>query len=208
MKNLNEVTLLVGGIEYGGWKSVRIEAGIDRQARSFDLEVTSKWPGNTDIAAHIKQGDVVQVKIGSDLVLTGYVDATPIRYDESSRAAVFSSLVGRHRVLVLHQSGNEDEGSCQDCVLYERAHRAGKALETDYTVAGWREQDGTLWQPNRLVRVRDKAIGFETTLLIVGVAWVIDVNGQRTELKVGPPDGYRSKAKKKGALADRWGDVH
>jgi len=41
----NDVTLLVGGREYGGWKAVRIEAGVERVARSFDLSVTSSWPG-------------------------------------------------------------------------------------------------------------------------------------------------------------------
>ncbi len=388
MKTLNEVTLLVGGMEYGGWKSVRIEAGIDRQARSFDLEVTSRWPGNTNIASRIKPGDSVQVTIGSDLVLTGYVDATPIKYDGKSysigikgrsktadlvdccpigvpaaasnmrdivplsvkpenaaaylaqqvkaaphsaqyrncklekiaaslsnpygikvfsetdtgrpitdfqlqqgetvfecidrmmrerqvmstdnatgdlvfidvgsagrctdalelgknimagsasldyknvfseyvckgqrsgsdeesgdavageSASVKEDMLGRRRVLVLHQSGQADGGTCHERVLYEQAHRAGKALETDYTVAGWREQDGTLWIPNRLVRVRDALIGFDVDMLIVGVSWVLDAEGQRTEIKVGLPDGYRTKARKKTNGGKSWGDAH
>ncbi len=390
MKTLNEVTLLVGGMEYGGWKSVRIEAGIDRQARSFDLEVTSRWPGNTNIASRIKPGDVVQVKIGIDLVLTGYVDATPIKYDGKSysigikgrsktadlvdccpvdgsagtgqswlkdvlplgvdpknaaqykaqrikpsafssqyrqrkleaiaatlakpygikvfsetdtgkvipdftintgdtvfecidrmmrerhvlstdnangdlvfievgnggscatalelgrnilsgsasldyknvfseyvckgqragsdeesgdavageSASVVDTTMGRRRVLVLHQAGQADGGTCHDRVAYEQAHRAGKALETDYVVSGWREEDGTLWQPNKMVRVRDGLIGFDVDMLIVGVSWILDAEGQRTELKVGPPDGYLTKAKKKGKGGGKsWGDV-
>ena len=378
MKNPNEVKLLVNGIEYGGWKSVRIEAGIDRQARSFDLEVTDKWPGKTDIASRIKQGDVAEVYIGDDLVLTGYVDATPIRYDAKTysvgvkgrsktadlvdccpatkipdahadvigpnqkppantkdantqfrarklekiaeelakpygikvitqvdtgakikelsihpgetvfevidgmmrknhvlssdnekgelvfvltasggrcttaielgknvlsgaspldykdvfseyvchgqmaatgdaedtdaetvsggTASVTSDLIKRRRVLVLTQSGQADSGTCKERVLYEKAHREGKALETFYEVSGWREADGKLWQPNKLVRVRDALIGFDIDMLIVGLAWVIDDKGQRTELKVGPPDGYRTKAEKKAQ--PNWSDVH
>ncbi len=46
-------------------------------------------------------------------------------------------------------------GTCQDRALYERAHRAAKALEATYTVAGWRQGDGQLWMPNLLVRVRE-----------------------------------------------------
>lgn len=74
------VRLIVGGMDYGGWKSVRIEAGIERQARSFTLDTARRWPGATNWFK-VKPGMSCQVFIGSDLVLTGYVDATPIEYD-------------------------------------------------------------------------------------------------------------------------------
>lgn len=378
MKDVNQVALLVNGTAYSGWKSVRIDAGIDRQARTFELEVTNGWPGKVETVSRIKQGDVAQVKIGEDLVLTGYVDATPIKYDGASysigikgrsktadlvdcspvtkvpaggayadidngktppantqnaatqwrgrklediasdlakpygitviteidtgpkiknfsiqigetvfetidrmmrlnhvmstdngkgdlvfigigkggrcntalelgkniltgsatldykdvyseyvclgqmagtddaedqdaetnsgaSASVTSALINRRRVLVLQQSGQVDSGTCKARVEYERAHRAAKALETDYTVAGWREEDGTLWLPNKTVRVHDPLIGFDVDMLIAGVRWVLDSNGQRTEIKVGPPDGYRTRTSKKELKS--WGDV-
>lgn len=409
---MNTVTLVVNGHEFGGWKSVRIEAGIERQARSFDLAVTDRWPGQTDVPRRIQPGDACQVFIGPDLVLTGYVDATPIKYDAKSIAVgvrgrsksadlvdccpipagqpihmpvsqwgdvagkdgktpvfvkpppksaaqwrnqrlesiaaslaapygvrveaqvdtgkpfaehqvqqgetIFESIdrmlrlrhvlstdnasgdlvliaVGgggrattalelgsnvleasteldykgvfseyivkgqragdddafagavaeghgsaeedtdaepdatgdsastrdaravRRRVLVLKQAGQADDGTCQQRATYERAYRAAKALQTSYTVAGWRQQDGTLWQPNQLVRVRDALIGFDQDMLVAEVAWVLDDNGLRTELRVGPPDGYEPKApkpKKKGKGAkvgkgggDNWKDM-
>ena len=81
----DRVTLSVEGKDHGGWKSVRIEAGIERQARSFEVAVTDKWPGSaTETARRIKPGDAVEVKIGKDLVCTGYVDATPIDYSSDS----------------------------------------------------------------------------------------------------------------------------
>lgn len=79
----NRVRLLVNGTDFGGWKSVSISAGIDRQARDFDLSVTDRWPGS-DVPRRIAPGDACQVFIGSDLVLTGYVDGTPISYDAKS----------------------------------------------------------------------------------------------------------------------------
>lgn len=400
------VRLIVNGSEYGGWKSVRISAGIERQARDFDLEVTDCWPGQTDIPRRIQPGDPCQVWIGDDLVLTGYVDATPIKYDgknvsvsvrgrsktadlvdccpvpsgqttavgggqwgdvigpdgpkpnvvkapaktanqwrnaklEVIAAAlaapygvrviteidtgavipdhqvqvgetVFESIdrmmrirhvlstdnergdlvfieVGstgaattaielgknilsgstdldykgvfseyivkgqragnddehgtavaeaegdaeeegrttvtgdtatatdararRRRVLVIKQSGQADDGTCRDRAEYERAHRAAKALQTSYTVVNWRQASGALWLPNLLVRVRDALIGFDTVMVIAEVSWVLDKEGLRTELRVGPPDGYRSKAgrlkhskSQKGGGPD-WSDV-
>lgn len=404
----NTVRLVVNGQEYGGWKSIKIEAGIERQARSFDLEVTDQWPGQSDIPRRIQPGELCQVFIGDDLVVTGYVDGTPVKYDgrtvtvgvrgrsktadlvdccpievvkASSGSAsgrwadvigpdgkrpnyvqapkvaanqwrnlkmeviaaalakpygidviaevdtgrvipehhiqsgetVFESIdrmmrlrhvlstdsprgelvfidVGsggtaatalelganirassadldykgvfseyvvkgqrsgddqdfgsasseeegyaedyepstvvametavvkdarakRRRVLVIKQSGQADEGTCQDRAEYERAHRAAKALETTYTVDGWRQADGSLWLPNQIVRVRDSLVGFDTLMVTAEVSWILDDDGQRTEIRVGPPDGYRSKAGKlkksksqKGGGPD-WSDV-
>lgn len=400
----NLVRLLVNGAEYGGWKSVRISAGIERQARDFDLEVTDRWPGQTDIPRRIQPGDACQVFIGADLVLTGYVDATPIKYDGKSVSvavkgrsktcdlvdccpiptgealhgvskawgdvigkdgkvqnviappsksaaqwrqqkmeviaaalaaaygvrvisetdtgkaipehqvqvgeSVFESIdrmmrqrhvlssdnergdlvfidVGsagragtaietgvnvlaasteldykgvfseyivkgqragtddtyasdvseeegestddssttvtgesassadarakRRRVLVIKQSGHADDGSCKDRADYERANRAAKALQTSYTVAGWRQADGTLWVPNLIVRVRDAVIGFSTDMVIAEATWVMDNQGLRTEIRVGPQDGYVTKAAKlkksqKGG-GSAWSDI-
>ncbi|MDO9235952.1 MAG: baseplate protein [Aquabacterium sp.] len=403
----NLVRLVVAGANYGGWKAVRIAAGIERQARDFDLEVTDRWPGQSSIPRRIQPGDACQLFIGADLVLTGYVDATPIKYDGKSvgvgvkgrsktadlvdccptptgqalgastgawrdvigpdgkkhnviappaksaaqwrqqkmeliaaalaapygvrviaevdtgkvipehqvqvgetvfesidrmmrlrhvlstdnargdlvlidvgsagRAAtaietgvnvlaasteldykgVFSEYIvkgqraggddqygadvseeegdsaddsasttvtgetatstdaraKRRRVLVLKQSGQADEGTCKDRADYERAHRAAKALQTSYTLAGWRQHDGTLWLPNQLVRVRDALIGFDTEMVIAEVAYVMDKEGLRTEIKVGPVDGYVTKAGKlkksksqKGG-GKEWSDV-
>jgi len=398
----NRVRLVVNGVEFGGWKDVRIEAGIERQARSFDLSVTDRWPGATDVPRRVKPGDACEVYIGKDRVATGYIDGTPIRYDGASlsvgirgrsktadlvdccptqgskggggggggapkskgwgalgivaidgtggapapkaravaanaqgggggqwrgasleqiaadmaapygvkvvaevdtggalahqiqqgetifesidrmlrmrhclatdnamgelvfvvagsggkastslelgrnirggdapldykkvyseyickgqksitsqqteeseegedvESAVSSSVgssasatdsrVTRRRVLVIKQSGQADEGSCEDRVKYERAHRAAKALETTYTVDGWRQDDGSLWVSNQEVRVIDPIVGFDTTMLIAEVRYLLDEQGQRAELKVGPLDGYVSAAQKK-----------
>jgi len=77
------VTLSVNGLDFKGWKSVRIEAGLERLSRSFELSVTDKWPGSVEQVRRIKIGDLCEVRIGKDLLCTGYVDATPIDYDSS-----------------------------------------------------------------------------------------------------------------------------
>lgn len=399
------VRLVVNGVEFGGWKSVRIGAGIERQARSFDLTVTDRWPGQTDIPRRVRPGDACEIYIGADRVATGYIDGTPIRYDGKSvsvgirgrsktadlvdcspvqgskatsgagtgaggerwaklgvqsitgsgsatpaaraiapnakggsggqwraakleqiaadmaaeygvkvvaevdtgaalahqvqqgetvfesidrmlrmrhclatdnalgelvfvvagsggkagtslelgrnirsadapldfskvfneyickgqksissqqsdqdeagadvDAAVESSLgssatvtdsrVNRRRLLVLRQSGQADEGTVADRVTFERASRAAKALETVYVVDGWRQEDGTLWVQNQEVRVIDGVIGFDQEMLIAEVTYLLDEEGQRTELKVGPLDGYVSAAQKQQKKKD------
>ena len=389
----SQVRLIVDGQEYGGWKSVRIEAGIERQARSFNLQVTARWPGQTDIPRRIRPFDTCQIYIGNDLVLTGYVDSTPIQYDatavsvgvsgrsktadlvdccpieagrpSSAAAGNWSNVIGadgskgtpvtppaktanqwsnikletiaaalaapygvrvvtevdtgrvipdhqiqpgetvfecidrmmrlrhvlstdnargdlvfievgstgrattalelgknvlsgsagldfsgvfseyvvkgqragndeqfgpavaeqeatasdateeggqaitrdsrarRRRVLVIRQSGQADEGTCADRAKYEKAYRSAKALETTYVVNGWRQENGQLWLPNLLVQVRDHVIGFDMEMVIAECAWIMDADGQRTELIVGPVDGYQSRAAKPGRAAKK-----
>jgi len=379
----DNVTLVVNGKEYGGWKSVRITAGIERQARDFDLDVTDTWPGNNNIARRVQPGDICECWIGADKVLTGYIDATPISYtgkaftvgvkgrsktadlvdcaaintpgqwrgrkleaiaadlaatygvkvltetdtgaviadhqiqagesvfesidrmmrlryvlstdnahgdlvfieigsagragtalelgvniesgsagldykdvysqyickgqrsgnddqfgdavaateeetDDTSldsadggspggsvevSASISNRLINRKRVLVIKQSGQADGGTCKDRVNYEQAHRAAKALQAEYVVNGWRQQDGKLWLPNQLVRVRDGLIGLDVDMVIAEVSWMLDKDGQRVQITVGPPEGYvtqaakQKKRKKSGAAGANWSDV-
>lgn len=85
------VTLTVDGLDYSGWTSVEITAGLERQARSFTIGITWKWPGQ-NVLRPVKQGARCEVRIGGDLVLTGWVDATPISYDHEK---VTTSITGR-----------------------------------------------------------------------------------------------------------------
>lgn len=80
MNEMNAVTLSVNGQDYRGWKKVSISAGIERQSRDFKLDVTWRWPGQ-DQEIPVRQGDYCQVRIGGDLVLSGWIYGTPINYD-------------------------------------------------------------------------------------------------------------------------------
>lgn len=93
----NTVILRVNGQEWGGWTSVRIAAGIERIARDFSVEITRSWPGGNDQAvrqSRVKNGDLVEVLIGTDRVMTGYVEATPVRYDARS---ISTGISGRSK---------------------------------------------------------------------------------------------------------------
>lgn len=79
----DKVTLTVDGMDYGGWKDVSIGVGVERQARDFDLSITWRWPGSTDQVRPVRHGSRCEVRIGRDLVVTGWVDSSPIRYTKS-----------------------------------------------------------------------------------------------------------------------------
>ncbi|MBP2840434.1 phage baseplate assembly protein [Pseudomonas sp. PNP] len=94
MEPNNTVTLSAGGHDYAGWKDVNISAGLERQARDFTVSITWKWPNGGDVPVRIRQGEEVEVRIGEDLLLTGYVFSTPIRYDGTS---ITLSISGRSK---------------------------------------------------------------------------------------------------------------
>jgi prophage tail gpP-like protein len=66
------LTLLVNGQQLQGWQGVRVTADCERVPRSFDIIYTDRYPGQEKLV--VKPGDTCQVKLGADLVLTGYVD--------------------------------------------------------------------------------------------------------------------------------------
>ena len=358
----DKVTLRVNGQDYAGWLEVEITAGIERQARDFNLAITRSWPGATDIPRRVRPGDVAEVWIGADKVLTGYIDATPISYDENqvsvgvkgrsktadlvdcaadfgkgqwrgrklesiaadlgkaygikvitevatgpaiadhqidpgetafesigrlltlrqllstddadgnlvlinpgsagrastalrmpgnilsgqagldykdvysdyickgqrsgsdldaaenlaeSVSKVTDKTASRYRLLIITQNGQVDVQTCADRVNYESKYRVAKALESYYTVQGWRKSDGTLWLPNQMVRVIDPVIGFDDDMLIVEVTYRIDNEGTTTNIKVGPLGGYmpspetakKAKEKKNKGSEASWGNA-
>jgi prophage tail gpP-like protein len=343
------VKLTVNGLDYSGWKSVRIEAGLERIARSFELSVTDRWPGS-DQVRRIVPGDLCEVRIGDDLVCTGYVDATPIDYDATSITIMirgrsktadlvdcsaenspgqfkglkvegvaqhlaapfglvvvtetdtgpvitdhqiqqgetaFESLdrlaklrqvlitdnaagnvvlaspgsggkaasalelgvnilsgsagfdysevyskyvvkgqksgtdddygtgaaqskgsasntgITRHRVLVVRQSGQADANACKQRAQYEQQIRAAKAEEIRYRVAGWRQQNVSLWRPNQMVSIADGIMRAKPSLLISECIYTLDSSGMVTELVVIPPDAFLTDPEKQGKAAKR-----
>lgn len=93
--------------------------------------------------------------------------------------------------MAVQQTGQATGASCIARAEFEARQRAARTDETTYVVWGWRQGDGTLWQPNQRVIVFDPVCGFNNSeLLISEVTFTKDNNGTLTELRVGPPDAY------------------
>lgn len=94
------MTLKVNGVAYSGWQDIRVSRGIDRMACDFDITVTERWADDAQ-PWQIKKFDACTVCIGSDVILTGYVD----KYDPSFDART-------HTVRVSGRSKTEDVIDC------------------------------------------------------------------------------------------------
>ena len=74
----NGITLVIGGVQWAGWTEVSIAVGCEVSNASFDLAVTERFPADPS-GLDILPGQTCQVFVGSDPLVTGYVD----RYDAS-----------------------------------------------------------------------------------------------------------------------------
>lgn len=90
----DRVILRTAGKELTGWTDVSITAGITMAARSFTVGITYQWPQSKDVISAVKLGDPVEVWIGDDPVVSGYIFATPMSYSSDSLQV---SVSGRSR---------------------------------------------------------------------------------------------------------------
>ena len=93
------LTLTVGNQVLTGWQRVSVTRPLAAIPSSFDLEVTERYPNVSDI--DVQPGQPCTVKIGTDLVLTGYVD----RY-------AASIAPGAHSIRISGRSKSEDLVYC------------------------------------------------------------------------------------------------
>jgi prophage tail gpP-like protein len=114
MDDQDEVSLIVAGNRHDGWENVSIHQGIEEVAPTFSLDYSQRW-SHDGTPVPIRRGDVVEVRIGQTLVLTGKVDEAFEEYDASS-----------HRVSC---SGRSRTGQVVDCsAIYKTGQIARKNL--------------------------------------------------------------------------------
>tara|TARA_R110002110_G_scaffold64634_8_gene178590 strand:+ start:1330 stop:2421 length:1092 start_codon:yes stop_codon:yes gene_type:complete len=84
-KQSDVVTLRVNGVAYEGWTDVVLTRGLRMAASSFELDLTEKWPGQTQ-DWRIRRGDAVTIEMDGDLDLTGWVDVFSPSFDAKAHA--------------------------------------------------------------------------------------------------------------------------
>ncbi|NQE47978.1 phage baseplate assembly protein [Herbaspirillum rubrisubalbicans] len=113
MADSNLLTLRVGGQIYGGWKAINVRTSIEQLAGNFELALTERWP-ERPVDWVIAPGELCEILIGDDVVITGYVDVVSVTYDQNS-----------HEIKV---SGRDKAGDLVDCSAPTTSF-AGQTLE-------------------------------------------------------------------------------
>lgn len=88
-----DVSLLVHGRRYNGWRSVRITRSIESLSGSFALDVSDRWAAQ-DKPWPIREEDPCRVEIAGTTVISGYVDKRNQAASADSRTLTYT---GRDR---------------------------------------------------------------------------------------------------------------
>jgi len=102
-----DMALTARGMVYSDWIGIKFERGIDRLSSSFDIAVSERWAVD-NAPWQIRPFDPCTLKIGSDLVLTGYVDAYLPEFSATSHGV---RIGGRSRTEDLVDCMTELDGS-------------------------------------------------------------------------------------------------
>lgn len=97
---MDDLTLTVDGLDYGGWLSVEVARSIEAVAGTFRLGLTERWPG-APARRRIAAGARCSVAIDGETVISGHVDEVQPSFDE-----------GQHGVSV---AGRDAAGDLVDC---------------------------------------------------------------------------------------------
>lgn len=79
------VRLEVKGMLYGGWTSISIKRGLEQVAGTFELEVSTRWPGQ-ETSWPLQPGDPCRVLVNNTPVITGYIDDVDVSWDARSHS--------------------------------------------------------------------------------------------------------------------------
>jgi prophage tail gpP-like protein len=72
---IDDLILEVNGLSLSGWNTVRVTRGIERCPNDFSLTMTERFTGElAEVRASVQPGDSCIVRLGSDLVISGYVE--------------------------------------------------------------------------------------------------------------------------------------
>lgn len=106
------------------------------------------------------------------------------------KAVVNDENITRYRPLIIIADGQIDTKKAMVRAKWEASVRRGKSRTFTIPVQGWKRKDGSLWPLNKLVAVKSQWLGLADTLLIAGINYKLDHEGEIAELALIPPEAY------------------
>ena len=107
------------------------------------------------------------------------------------RAEAVDSAVPRYRPHVTLAESQLTLQQMQERANWQLQYAFGQSMKATVRIAGFRQQDGTLWTSNLMATLTAPWLYVANNLLIVEVTFALDSSkGHVTELRLGPVQGY------------------
>jgi prophage tail gpP-like protein len=76
---MDDLELLVNGVNYAGWESIGVTRAMDAAATAFTVTLTERWEGGNSLPAQVEPwpilpGDACEVRLGGVPMVVGYID--------------------------------------------------------------------------------------------------------------------------------------
>jgi prophage tail gpP-like protein len=76
---VDDLALYINGKQYRGWTEIGVTRAMDAVAGAFSISLTERWAGDGRVPTQatpwpILNGDACQIRLGSDVVIDGYID--------------------------------------------------------------------------------------------------------------------------------------
>jgi prophage tail gpP-like protein len=137
----------------------------------------------------------------SDYIVKGQRAGTDNDYGESCAAVRGEARdigVARYRPFMVRAEGQVTDGDAIRRARWEASTRAARSVTVAVTVAGWRQDDGSLWRINTLVPCRLPYLRIEQDLLISRLTFSLTLDGGTTSrLELKDPKAFEPEPPKK-----------
>ena len=108
----------------------------------------------------------------------------------SNVGQVTDRVITRYRPLLILAEGQADIDTCRKRAGWEAAIRKGKSQRYTITHTGWSQQNGNIWEINKLIYLRSVLLGVDGTFLISEVNFKLDESGEIAVLKLTQPEAF------------------
>ncbi|MGD2215150.1 MAG: hypothetical protein PVJ64_00285 [Gemmatimonadales bacterium] len=106
-------------------------------------------------------------------------------------ATATDAASARRRVLVLSADSSLSRKRALAQAQWSAANRLGRSTMGQYVIRGWRDDEGLVWEPGELIRVRDAFCRVDADMLITSVDLALSSEGgYTTTLYLAPEAGY------------------
>lgn len=113
----------------------------------------------------------------------------------------------RLRVKTFPQTGDADLASMQNRAVTVLLQSRAKAETLTYTVQGWRQSNGDLWDVNTIALVNDDKLNIWSAYLISRVDYSLTDKGMTTRIELSNPDAFLSLSEATSQAAVKTFDV-
>lgn len=188
-----------------GGNLLRLEATHDDSERFSDYIVKAQRPANRSYDDYGETGSARTIPAGLPHGRRFAMERAAGSRDTTPRA--LTQIVGtvkdpgitRYRPMVIVAEQQADAAEAAKRADWEMRRRLAQSKTATVTIAGWRQEDETLWTQNQMVWIKAPYLGLDQEMLIGKVTFDYGTGGETTELELILPDALLPEPKRKAA---------